>query len=63
MQGTILHVMVEPGQAIVAGQVVCILEAMKMENHIQAHREGTVREVLVATGDIVEADQPLAVIR
>jgi acetyl-CoA/propionyl-CoA carboxylase biotin carboxyl carrier protein len=62
MQGTILQVLVEAGQEVAAGQVVCILEAMKMENHIQAHQDGTVKEILVEKGDIVENDQPLAVI-
>src|SRR5436309_9091670 len=42
MQGTILKVMVSSGQAIAAGDVVCILEAMKMENHITAEHDGTV---------------------
>ena len=54
MQGTILQVMVEPGQAISAGDVVCILEAMKMENHIAATHDGTVREVAVSKGDVVQ---------
>jgi acetyl-CoA/propionyl-CoA carboxylase biotin carboxyl carrier protein len=62
MQGTILQVLVEAGQEIAAGEVVCILEAMKMENHIQAHQEGIIKEVLVSKGDVVENDQPLAVI-
>ena len=62
MQGTILQVLVELGQAVKAGQPVCILEAMKMENHIAAHQDGTVSELLVAKGDVVETNQPLAVI-
>ncbi|HXF58102.1 MAG TPA: biotin carboxylase N-terminal domain-containing protein [Actinomycetota bacterium] len=62
MQGTILSVLVEPGQQITAGQTICILEAMKMENHIQAHRDGTVTRVVVSRGDVVESGQPLAVI-
>jgi acetyl-CoA/propionyl-CoA carboxylase biotin carboxyl carrier protein len=55
MQGTILQVMVEPGQAIGQGDIVCILEAMKMENHIGASRDGVVREVTVAKGDVVQS--------
>ena len=43
MQGTIVKVLVEKGQEIRAGEVVCILEAMKMENHVTAHQAGTVR--------------------
>jgi acetyl-CoA/propionyl-CoA/long-chain acyl-CoA carboxylase, biotin carboxylase, biotin carboxyl carrier protein len=60
MQGTILQVMVEAGQQVEAGQTVCILEAMKMENHILATREGTVTEVAVSKGDVVDTGQPLA---
>jgi acetyl-CoA/propionyl-CoA carboxylase biotin carboxyl carrier protein len=62
MQGTILKVLVENGQAIGAGDIVCILEAMKMENHIPALLQGTVADVLVKAGDVVQAGQTLAVI-
>ena len=55
MQGTILQVMVEPGQQVGAGDVICILEAMKMENHIAAARDGVVREVAVSKGDVVQS--------
>jgi acetyl-CoA/propionyl-CoA carboxylase biotin carboxyl carrier protein len=62
MQGTILKVMVEEGQEIAAGDVVCILEAMKMENHIAATQEGTVASVAVSPGDVVETGQALVTI-
>jgi acetyl-CoA/propionyl-CoA carboxylase, biotin carboxylase, biotin carboxyl carrier protein len=62
MQGTILRVMVEAGQEVDAGQTVCILEAMKMENHIAAVRPGKVAEVAVSKGEVVDAGQPLVVI-
>jgi acetyl-CoA/propionyl-CoA carboxylase biotin carboxyl carrier protein len=62
MQGTILQVLVEAGQEIAAGQTVCILEAMKMENHIVATREGIVTEVRISKGDVVDAGQPIAVV-
>ena len=62
MQGTILDVKVKKGQEVSAGDVVCILEAMKMENHIQATQDGTVEEVAVAKGDVVELGQKIAVI-
>jgi acetyl-CoA/propionyl-CoA carboxylase biotin carboxyl carrier protein len=62
MQGTILDVRVEEGQTVQAGDVVCILEAMKMENHIAATQEGTVAEVTVKRGDVVESGQALVVI-
>jgi len=59
MQGTILQVLVEQGQEISAGDVVCILEAMKMENHIAATQDGVVTSVAVKAGDVVELGQPL----
>jgi acetyl-CoA/propionyl-CoA carboxylase biotin carboxyl carrier protein len=59
MQGTILRVLVEAGQEIRAGDVVCILEAMKMENHIAATQDGTVAEVAVQAGDVVQTGQSL----
>ena len=62
MQGTILKVLVEKGQTIEAGDVVCILEAMKMENHIASTSRGTVTEVPVDAGDVVELGQTLATI-
>jgi acetyl-CoA/propionyl-CoA carboxylase biotin carboxyl carrier protein len=62
MQGTILRVLVEPGQEIEAGDVVCILEAMKMENAIPAPREGVVSELPIESGQIVQVGQTLAVI-
>jgi acetyl-CoA/propionyl-CoA carboxylase, biotin carboxylase, biotin carboxyl carrier protein len=62
MQGTILKVMVEEGQEIRAGHVVCILEAMKMENHIAATQDGVVSQVAVRTGDVVNTGQPIVAI-
>jgi acetyl-CoA/propionyl-CoA carboxylase biotin carboxyl carrier protein len=62
MQGTILRVLVEEGQEIQAGDVVCILEAMKMENAIPAPREGVVSELPVAAGQVVQPGQTIAVI-
>ncbi|MEX0753796.1 MAG: biotin carboxylase N-terminal domain-containing protein [Actinomycetota bacterium] len=62
MQGTILRILVEPGQQVEAGDVVCILEAMKMENSIVAQREGKVSELPVEPGQVVQTGQTLAVI-
>jgi len=59
MQGTILKVTVEEGQELKAGDVVCILEAMKMENHIATTRDGVVNSVRVAAGDVVDTGQVL----
>ncbi len=62
MQGTVLTVEVEEGQEIAAGQVICVVEAMKMENEITAHRDGTVTELSVAPGDAVKTGQVLCVV-
>jgi acetyl-CoA/propionyl-CoA carboxylase biotin carboxyl carrier protein len=62
MQGTIKRVLVEVGQRIQAGDVLCILEAMKMENHIQSAREGVVSELPIAAEQVVQTGQTLAVI-
>jgi acetyl-CoA/propionyl-CoA carboxylase biotin carboxyl carrier protein len=53
MQGTIVKVNVEVGQAVEAGDTVVILEAMKMENTVNAEKSGVVTAVHVATGDQV----------
>ncbi len=62
MPGTILGVNVKEGDAIAAGQVLCILEAMKMENEIKAPKAGTIKQVLVSRGQSVETGAPLVVI-
>ncbi len=62
MQGTVLKVLVEMGAQVAAGDVICIVEAMKMENEVSAHQAGTVKEVTIAEGDGVQAGQVLAVV-
>jgi acetyl-CoA/propionyl-CoA carboxylase biotin carboxyl carrier protein len=62
MQGTIVQVLVSVGDTVEAGQAVCVLEAMKMENHINAERAGTVTHVNVAPGDSVGAGDVVVVI-
>ena len=62
MTGIILSVLVEKGDQVEAGQVLCILEAMKMENEITAPRDGTVREVLISEGSSVNEGETLLVI-
>jgi acetyl-CoA/propionyl-CoA carboxylase biotin carboxyl carrier protein len=62
MQGKILKVLVEPGQDVEAGELICTLEAMKMENHVVAPREGTVAELNVEAGMTVETGALIAVI-
>jgi acetyl-CoA/propionyl-CoA carboxylase, biotin carboxylase, biotin carboxyl carrier protein len=59
MQGTVLRVEVRDGDQVEAGQVLVIVEAMKMENEIRAHVAGVVRELAVAVGDSVPSGGPL----
>lgn len=60
MPGKILDVKVSAGQAVKRGQVVCVLEAMKMENEIVAPSDGTIASVNVAVGANVEVGDVLA---
>ena len=60
MPGKILGVKANPGQAVKKGDVIVILEAMKMENEIVAPQDGTIASINVATGDSVEAGATLA---
>jgi acetyl-CoA/propionyl-CoA carboxylase biotin carboxyl carrier protein len=62
MQGTIVKVLVEKGQEVQPGDVLCILEAMKMENHIPSTRDGEVTDLPIHAGQVVETGQILAVI-
>jgi acetyl-CoA/propionyl-CoA carboxylase biotin carboxyl carrier protein len=62
MQGTIVKVLVEVGQAVEAGQSVVVLEAMKMENQIEADKTGTVKAINVKPGDTVGAGDVVVVI-
>ncbi len=62
MQGTIVKVLVEVGQAVEVGAGIVVLEAMKMENQINAEKAGTVKEIKVAAGDTVGGGDILALI-
>jgi acetyl-CoA carboxylase biotin carboxyl carrier protein len=53
---------VEVGQTVAAGDVICIIEAMKMFNQIEADRSGTVKEILIENGQPVEYDEALIII-
>ncbi len=53
---------VEVGQTVTEGDVICIIEAMKMFNQIEADRSGTVKAILVENGHPVEFDEPLIII-
>jgi acetyl-CoA/propionyl-CoA carboxylase biotin carboxyl carrier protein len=62
MQGTVLAVEVSEGDEVEAGQVLCIVEAMKMENEVHAHRAGRVTELSVAPGQPVTTGQVICVV-
>ncbi|MBV9412443.1 MAG: biotin/lipoyl-binding protein [Acidimicrobiia bacterium] len=62
MQGTIVKVLVAQGDAVEAGQAIAVLEAMKMENNVNAEKAGTVAEIRVKAGDTVSAGDVIAVI-
>ena len=62
MQGTIVKLLVEVGQEVEVGQGVVVLEAMKMENQINAEKAGTITEIKVAAGDTVGGGDVVAVI-
>ena len=62
MPGTILKVNVTQGQAVKEGDVLCVLEAMKMENEIMAPKAGTVNQVVVSKGSSVNTGDALVVI-
>ena len=62
MQGTVLKVEVAEGDEIEAGKVVCVVEAMKMENEIVAHRSGTVSGLSVVAGDAVSSGQVICLV-
>ncbi|MCP9487319.1 MAG: acetyl-CoA carboxylase biotin carboxylase subunit [Gaiellaceae bacterium MAG52_C11] len=62
MQGTVLKVEVADGDAVEEGQVICLVEAMKMENEIRAHRAGTVAQLSIALGDAVAGGQVICLV-
>jgi acetyl-CoA/propionyl-CoA carboxylase biotin carboxyl carrier protein len=62
LQGTVLKVAVEQGATVDEGALVCVIEAMKMENEITAHKGGKVSELPIAVGASVASGDTLAVI-
>jgi len=63
LQGNVWKVMVEQGAAVEEGALVCIIEAMKMENEIYAHKAGTIAELAVQEGAAVKSGDTIAVIK
>jgi len=62
LQGTVFKVVVEPGAVVEEGALICVIEAMKMENEITAHKAGVVSEVPIEVGASVSSGDTLAVI-
>ena len=62
MQGTILSVEIEEGDEVESGAVLCVLEAMKMENDVVASSGGVVEQILIGEGDSVDMGDTLVVI-
>ena len=62
MQGTVLSVAVSEGAAVAAGDLICVVEAMKMENEIVSSGDGVVVQLAVAPGDQVASGQVICVL-
>ena len=62
LQGNMWKVLVEPGATVEEGQLICIIEAMKMENEITAHKSGTIKELPVIEGTPISVGDTIAVI-
>ncbi|MEA2304623.1 MAG: acetyl-CoA/propionyl-CoA carboxylase, biotin carboxylase, biotin carboxyl carrier protein [Solirubrobacteraceae bacterium] len=62
LQGNMWKVLVEQGQAVEEGQLICIIEAMKMENEITAHKAGVIAELMVKEGEPIASGAPIATI-
>jgi acetyl-CoA/propionyl-CoA carboxylase biotin carboxyl carrier protein len=63
LQGNMWKVLVKQGDAVTEGQILCIIEAMKMENEITAHKAGTIAELPITEGAPINAGAPIATIK
>jgi acetyl-CoA/propionyl-CoA carboxylase biotin carboxyl carrier protein len=63
LQGNMWKVLVEQGQTVEEGQLICIIEAMKMENEITAHKTGVIETLSVKEGEPIQSGAPIAVIK
>ena len=59
LSGRVISILVRPGDQVSAGQEVCVVEAMKMEQSIRAHRDGVVKEIAVQPMDTVRTNDPV----
>jgi acetyl-CoA/propionyl-CoA carboxylase biotin carboxyl carrier protein len=62
LQGNMWKVLVKQGDTVKEGQLLCIIEAMKMENEITAHKAGTIAELPIVEGEPIQAGAPIATI-
>ncbi len=63
LQGNMWKVLVKQGDSVTEGQLLCIIEAMKMENEITAHKAGTIAELPIVEGEPINAGAPIATIK
>jgi acetyl-CoA/propionyl-CoA carboxylase biotin carboxyl carrier protein len=63
LQGNMWKVLVEQGQTVEEGQLICIIEAMKMENEITAHKAGVIETLSIKEGEPIQSGAPIAVIK
>jgi acetyl-CoA/propionyl-CoA carboxylase biotin carboxyl carrier protein len=63
LQGNMWKVLVKQGDTVAEGQLLCIIEAMKMENEITAHKAGVIVELPIAEGAPIAAGAPIATIK
>jgi propionyl-CoA carboxylase alpha chain len=59
MPGLLADIVVQPGQKVLAGERLAVIEAMKMENILTAAQDGTVGELLARKGESLAVDQPI----
>ena len=59
LSGRVISILVRPGESVVAGQEVCVVEAMKMEQSIRATRDGIVKEIMIQPMEPVRTNDPL----
>jgi acetyl-CoA/propionyl-CoA carboxylase, biotin carboxylase, biotin carboxyl carrier protein len=62
LQGNMWKVLVKQGDEVQEGQLLCIIEAMKMENEITAHKAGTIADLPIVEGEPIQAGAPIATI-
>ena len=63
LQGNMWKVLVKQGDTVTEGQLLCIIEAMKMENEITAHKAGTITDLPISEGAPIQAGAPIATIK